>query len=338
MNSDPIPGTVYTFDYLGGRVYDPDLVSDKGIFLKKISSDGLDFYLFAVKLGHFNAPSYYIRYIPNKSYIHRSHGKTDDEMYPIILRVIESPDYKQPVLKNTRVDPWVILKQQDIEKLLGRQVAREKIADFMTKVIHSPPIRNNVNKEKVLFTGGPMYKRGLASFTKQQGKGKSRKQRGGDGMGQPLKYTVADYMQPMANAGRNLQGLVPPITIRPGLEASPMSGGTMEMSPMGFEQAYHSKPLAPTGQELTFKLPATLNQGLNLGPLSGGRRRSRRRKNTRRGGFYPSIMGGVVQNAPLLIPVAARQSLRLLEEYKLMNRKTRRRRNRKNRKASRRKH
>jgi hypothetical protein len=83
---------------------------------------------------------------------------------------------------------------------------------------------------------------------------------------------------------------------------------------MAFQDAYHSNPHAPTGQELTFKLPATLNQGLKVGQLGGRRRKVR-------GGFYPSIMGGVVQNAPLLAPLAARQGLRLLEEYKLLARR-----------------
>jgi hypothetical protein len=41
------------------------------------------------------------------------------------------------------------------------------------------------------------------------------------------------------------------------------------------------------------------------------------------GGFYPSIMGGVVQNAGLLIPVAARQGMSLFAKYK-KGRKTRR--------------
>lgn len=156
-------------------------------------------------------------------------------------------------------------------------------------------------------------------------------------MGQPLKYTVANYIEPSANAGRNVQGIVAPITIRPGLEASPMTGGAEVLSPMPFEQAYHSKPLAPTGQELTFKLPAPLNQGLNMGQIGGNRRsRNRSRRNRRaRGGFYPSIMGGVIQNAPLLIPVAARQSLRLLEEYKLLSRKSHRRNTRRNKRTRR---
>jgi len=34
------------------------------------------------------------------------------------------------------------------------------------------------------------------------------------------------------------------------------------------------------------------------------------------GGFYPSVMGGVVQNASLLFPVAARQGMSLFSKYK----------------------
>ena len=48
---------------------------------------------------------------------------------------------------------------------------------------------------------------------------------------------------------------------------------------------------------------------------------SRRRKNSRtlskNGGFYPSVMGGVVDSGKLLIPFAIRQG------YKLMNSRTR---------------
>jgi hypothetical protein len=41
------------------------------------------------------------------------------------------------------------------------------------------------------------------------------------------------------------------------------------------------------------------------------------------GGFYPSIMGGVIQNAGLLVPVAARQGMTLFSKYK-NSKKTRR--------------
>lgn len=162
--------------------------------------------------------------------------------------------------------------------------------------------------------------------------GKSRKQRGGQALGQPLKYTDASYQEPSANAGFNRLGVEPPYIIRPAQAAIPMSGGADQiLSPMAFKDAYHSAPLAPTGQPLTdIKFPATLSQGLNFGRLSGGGRRrsgSRRRntrRNSRRGGFYPSIMGGVVANAPLLAPLAARQGIHLFERYRTATRRNRR--------------
>jgi hypothetical protein len=66
-------------------------------------------------------------------------------------------------------------------------------------------------------------------------------------------------------------------------------------------------------------------------PLSffkGGKRKTNRRNKSNRkniskgkksvkGGFYPSIMTGVVQNGAYLVPMALRQG------YKLMNSKTR---------------
>jgi hypothetical protein len=154
---------------------------------------------------------------------------------------------------------------------------------------------------------------------------KTRKQRGGDGLGQPLKYMNASYAEPSASAGSNLQGIVPLTTVREALNAKPMVGGQI-LSPMSFQDAYHGPPLAPTGQPLTdLTMPPTLRQGLNLGKMSGGRRR----RGTR-GGFYPSIMGGVVSNAPLLAPLAARQGLELFSQYKASTR-----RNRRNRKQTR---
>ena len=156
----------------------------------------------------------------------------------------------------------------------------------------------------------------------RRNKRKSRKQRGG--LGQPLSYTDPSYKEPSADAGFNRQGIEQPYLIRPALNAIPMRGGAEQiLSPMAFKDAYHSDPMAPTGQPLTdLKLPATLRQGLNFGPLSGGSRKNTRR-NTRRGGFYPSIMGGVVANAPLLAPLAARQGIHLLEEYRRTTRKRR---------------
>lgn len=159
---------------------------------------------------------------------------------------------------------------------------------------------------------------------------KHRKQRGGEGLGQPLKYMDASYKEPSASAGWNLQGIIAPDIIRPALNVKPMVGGQI-LSPMAFQDAYHSPPLAPTGQPLTdLVMPPTLRQGLNIGKMAGGYRRKRKS----RGGFYPSIMGGVVSNAPLLAPLAARQGVRLFEEYKTSTRRARR--THKTRKTSRR--
>jgi hypothetical protein len=52
-------------------------------------------------------------------------------------------------------------------------------------------------------------------------------------------------------------------------------------------------------------------------PLSffNGGRRSRRNR-IKKGGFYPSIMGGVVKSGSMLIPLALRQGSKLLEKKK----------------------
>jgi len=69
-------------------------------------------------------------------------------------------------------------------------------------------------------------------------------------------------------------------------------------------------------------------------PLSffkGGKRKSRKNKTrkTRKvrkarkssGGFYPSIMGGVVQTGAYLVPLAVRQGYKLLNNNKTMRKK-----------------
>lgn len=55
--------------------------------------------------------------------------------------------------------------------------------------------------------------------------------------------------------------------------------------------------------------------------LKGGKRRTRNRK-SKKGGFYPSVMGGVVSSGKLLIPVALRQGYKLLNNSKTRKRKT----------------
>ena len=47
--------------------------------------------------------------------------------------------------------------------------------------------------------------------------------------------------------------------------------------------------------------------------LKGGKRRRNRSK---RGGFHPSIMGGVVKSGSMLLPLVLRQGSKLLEKRK----------------------
>jgi hypothetical protein len=63
-------------------------------------------------------------------------------------------------------------------------------------------------------------------------------------------------------------------------------------------------------------------------PLSffkGGKRKSKKDRKSRRksvkGGFYPSIMTGVVQNGAYLVPAALRQGYKLLKSKTRKNRK-----------------
>ena len=56
--------------------------------------------------------------------------------------------------------------------------------------------------------------------------------------------------------------------------------------------------------------------------LKGGKRKSTRRNKSKKGGFYPSVMGGVVSSGKLLIPVALRQGYNLLNNSKTRKRKT----------------
>jgi hypothetical protein len=197
-----------------------------------------------------------------------------------------------------------------------RQVWRQHIRLALTKKTN--PLKLTKAQKKALSQKLEKLKGKRVDMVRKQ----TRKQRGGQGMGQPLKYMNASYQEPSASTGSNLQGIMPPTLAREGLNVKPMVGGQI-LSPMTFQDAYHSKPLAPTGQSLTdLVMPPTLRQGLNLGKMAGGRRRSRKAC----GGFYPSIMGGVLSNAPLLAPLAARQGLELFSQYKTS---TRRRRNRK---------
>lgn len=85
------------------------------------------------------------------------------------------------------------------------------------------------------------------------------------------------------------------------------SGG----QPLSYVDPMYQNPSAPAGQNVGNPLSTQIV------------RPALPQQQQQQGGFYPSIMGGVVQNAQLLIPVAARQGMSLFAKYK-KGKKTRR--------------
>ena len=85
------------------------------------------------------------------------------------------------------------------------------------------------------------------------------------------------------------------------------SGG----QPLSYVDPMYQNPSAPPGQNVGNPLSTQIV------------RPALPQQQQQQGGFYPSIMGGVVQNAQLLIPVAARQGMSLFAKYR-KGKKTRR--------------
>ncbi len=76
---------------------------------------------------------------------------------------------------------------------------------------------------------------------------------------------------------------------------------------------------ASVGQHYTYNSP-DFAPG-RMFSLAGGKRKTRKTKKSRKvpmyrkykkGGFYPSLMGGVLSNGPLFVPAALGQGMRLL--------------------------
>lgn len=170
MNTEPIPGTIYEFRYITGSPYDPSAETSKGVFLKKITSEGFDYYLVAQKLPH-SKMSFRIYYL-DKFDIKKSLGANTDDDFAQVLNIIESPDFKHPKYLRQYVTPTQFIMKENIDTFSKKQTAQEKIKNFMTQAIYVPPIRRANNS--VIFSGGPMYKRALASYAKQGGKSRRR--------------------------------------------------------------------------------------------------------------------------------------------------------------------
>lgn len=98
--------------------------------------------------------------------------------------------------------------------------------------------------------------------------------------------------------------------------ACKMSGGAM---PLSYVNPSYREPSAYAGSNRVISEPGLARPSLNLtgGYFSRKSKKSRRSRTTRkRGGFYPSVMGGFLQNGSRLIPAAAVTGYRMVKNYK----------------------
>lgn len=89
-------------------------------------------------------------------------------------------------------------------------------------------------------------------------------------------------------------------------------GGAM---PLSYVNPSFREPSAFSGPNRVFSEVGLARPAMQH---TGGRRskRTRSRRLRRRGGFYPSVMGGVLSSGPKLLPVAAVTGYRMCKNYK----------------------
>jgi hypothetical protein len=91
--------------------------------------------------------------------------------------------------------------------------------------------------------------------------------------------------------------------------------------PLSYVNPSYREPSAFSGSYRVISEPGLARPSLNH---TGGKRRHLRntrrikslRKTRKRGGFYPSVMGGMLTSGPKLIPAAAITGYRMCKNYK----------------------
>jgi hypothetical protein len=86
-------------------------------------------------------------------------------------------------------------------------------------------------------------------------------------------------------------------------------GGAM---PLSYLNPNYQEPSASAGSNRLVSEPLLARPSLNH---TGGKR-SRKNRRTRKGGFYPSVMGGLINNGARLLPAAGVQAYRMVRNYK----------------------
>jgi len=89
--------------------------------------------------------------------------------------------------------------------------------------------------------------------------------------------------------------------------------------PLSYVNQGYQGPSAPAGSDRLISEPLLARPSLNH---TGGKRCTRRHRHTRKckksrkGGFYPSAMGGLINNGARLLPAAGVQAYRMVRNYK----------------------
>jgi hypothetical protein len=102
-----------------------------------------------------------------------------------------------------------------------------------------------------------------------------------------------------------------------GCDSCKQFGGAM---PLSYVNPGYQSPSAPAGSDRLISEPLLARPSLNhTGGRrchTGGKRKHRRTRKSRRGGFYPSAMGGLINNGARLLPAAGVQAYRMVRNYK----------------------
>jgi hypothetical protein len=91
--------------------------------------------------------------------------------------------------------------------------------------------------------------------------------------------------------------------------------GGASQAPLSYLNRAYQEPSASEGYNRLGSETMLARPVLN--PTGGRRKRTRKHtRRNRKGGFYPSVMGGLINNGAKLLPAASVQAYRMVRNYK----------------------
>jgi len=115
--------------------------------------------------------------------------------------------------------------------------------------------------------------------------------------------------------------MVCPCSKASGGSKAKQNGGATH-APLSYVNRNYQEPSASAS---TSQMNRLVSEPLLARPVlnaTGGKRRTTRRSK-RKGGFYPSVMGSLINNGSRLLPAAGVQAYRMVRNYKSRSRKNR---------------